>query len=164
MNPEPKIEYLAEKKLIGKRVSMSFIENKTPELWRSFMPRRGEIKNKVNADFISLQIHDSPLGLLHFNPATKFEKWAAVEVTNFDEVPGEMETFLLPAGLYAIFHYKGLSTDTSIFQYIFSQWLPNSGYELDHRPHFEILGEKYKNGNPDSEEDIFIPVKPVVRA
>lgn len=158
MNPEPKIELVAEKKLIGKRLTMSHIENKTPELWRSFMPRRIEIKNKRNADFISMQVNHAPLDLRQFNPATKFEKWAVVEVTSFDEVPAEMETFVLPAGLYAIFHYKGLSTDTSIFKYIFSEWLPNSGYKLDHRPHFEILGEKYKNGDPDSEEDLFIPV------
>lgn len=158
MNTEPKIELVAEKKLIGKRLTMSHIENRTPELWRSFMPRRIEIKNKRNADFISMQVNNAPLDLRQFNPATKFEKWAAVEVADFENVPAEMETFLLPEGLYAIFHYKGLSTDASIFKYIFSEWLPNSGYKLDHRPHFEILGEKYKNGDPESEEDLFIPV------
>jgi AraC family transcriptional regulator len=164
MNPEPRIELVAEKKLVGKHLVMSHMENRIPELWRSFMPRRNEITNKVNADFISMLVYDSAPGLQQFNPATKFAKWATVEVTNFDAVPAEMETFLLPAGLYAIFHFKGLNTDTSIFKYIFAEWLPNSGYELDHRPQFEILGEKYKNGDPNSEEDIFIPVKPAVRA
>jgi AraC family transcriptional regulator len=38
--------------------------------------------------------------------------------------------------------------------------LPKSEYELDYRPHFEILGEKYKNNDQLSEEDIFIPIKP----
>jgi len=37
--------------------------------------------------------------------------------------------------------------------------LPNSDYELDNRPHFEILGKKYKNNSADSEEEIWIPVK-----
>jgi AraC family transcriptional regulator len=32
-------------------------------------------------------------------------------------------------------------------------------YFLDDRPHFEILGDKYKNGDPDSEEEIWIPIK-----
>jgi AraC family transcriptional regulator len=71
-----------------------------------------------------------------------------------------METFTLESGLYAVFHYQGLSTDSSIFIYIFGTWLPNSEYELDARPHFEILGDKYKNGDPTSEEDIWIPIKP----
>jgi AraC family transcriptional regulator len=37
--------------------------------------------------------------------------------------------------------------------------LPNSNYHLDDRPHFEILGEKYKNADPGSEEEIWIPIK-----
>ncbi len=70
-----------------------------------------------------------------------------------------METFCIPEGQYAVFHYKGSSADSSIFQYIFGEWLPKSGYELDDRPHFEILGAQYKNNDPESEEEIWIPVK-----
>lgn len=29
-------------------------------------------------------------------------------------------------------------------------WLPNSDYLLDDRPHFELLGDKYKNNDPNS--------------
>lgn len=38
-------------------------------------------------------------------------------------------------------------------------WLPASDYNLDNRPHFEVLGEKYKNNDPTSEEEIWIPIK-----
>lgn len=151
---QPEIKILSEKKLIGKRLKMSFAENHTPELWRSFMPRRNEITNKLNNDLISMQIYESG-----FLPNAIFEKWATVEVSNFDIIPDEMEAFTLQAGLYAVFFYKGLSTDNSIFQYIFGDWLPSSEYELDNRPHFEILGEKYKNNDPSSEEEIWIPIK-----
>ncbi|MEP7234441.1 MAG: GyrI-like domain-containing protein, partial [Ignavibacteriota bacterium] len=48
------------------------------------------------------------------------------------------------------------------FQYILRTWVPNSNYELDDRPHFEILGEKYKKDDPSSEEEIWIPIKPRV--
>jgi len=37
--------------------------------------------------------------------------------------------------------------------------VPSSDYELDNRPQFEILGQKYKNNDPSSEEEIWIPVK-----
>ena len=57
------------------------------------------------------------------------------------------------------FFYKGLNTDHKIFEYIFKEWLPKSNYILDNRPHFEVLGENYKNDNADSEEEIWIPVK-----
>ena len=36
---------------------------------------------------------------------------------------------------------------------------PNSDYKPDDRPHFELLGAKYKNDDPDSEEEIWIPIK-----
>ncbi|TQE66329.1 GyrI-like domain-containing protein [Leptospira noguchii] len=42
--------------------------------------------------------------------------------------------------------------------HIFQEWLPNSGYKLEHRPHFELLGSKYKNNDPTSEEEVWIPI------
>lgn len=155
---EPRIETSKEMKLIGKRLTMSLPDNKTGELWRSFMPRRKEITNNLTNDFISLAIY-MPTHFADFKPTNIFEKWATVEVTDFEHVPNEMETFTLPAGLYAVFNYKGSSTDNSIFHYIFGVWLPNSVYLLDDRPHFEILGDKYKNADPDSEEEIWIPIR-----
>lgn len=146
-----------DRKLIGKRLKMSLADNKTSELWQSFMPVRNRITNHLSTDLISLSVY--PTGYFSdFNPTNEFEKWAAVEVYDFKNIPEEMERFTIPAGLYAIFHNKGLNTDTNIFQYIFRTWLPNSEYILDNRPHFEVLGEKYKNNDPDSEEEIWIPV------
>ncbi|MES2558170.1 MAG: GyrI-like domain-containing protein [Bacteroidota bacterium] len=154
----PRIETLTEKKLIGQHLTMSLAGNKTGELWKTFMPRRREITNAVSPDLISMQVY-SPTHFLDFKPTNTFEKWATVEVTDFDKVPDGMETFTLQGGLYAVFHYVGSSSDTSIFQYIFGTWLPNSFYRLDDRPHFEVLGEKYKNNDPNSEEEIWIPIK-----
>ena len=137
---------------------MSLSGNRTTELWKTFMPMRREILNAVSPDLYSINVYDAGY-FENFSAQKAFEKWAAVEVPNFDDVPETMETYILSEGLYAVFHYKGLSTDTSIFQYIFNTWLPNSSYVLDNRPHFEVLGEKYKNNDPNSEEEIWIPVK-----
>jgi AraC family transcriptional regulator len=82
-----------------------------------------------------------------FSPSNLFERWAAVEVSSYEFIPAKMETFDLVEGLYAI------------FDYIFEEWLPRSIYELDDRPHFEVLGENYKNNDPNSEEEIWIPIK-----
>jgi AraC family transcriptional regulator len=154
---EPRIENLSKKKLVGKRLTMSLANNKTSNLWQTFMPRRREINNNVTSEMISMQVYNEPLRLGDLNQ--EFEKWAAIEVYNFENVPEKMDTFTLNGGLYAVFHYKGLSTDNSIFISIFGTWLPNSDYLLDDRPHFEILGDKYKNGDPNSEEEIWIPIK-----
>jgi len=155
---QPRIETLNEKKLVGKRLTMSLSNNKTGELWRNFMPRRKEITNNLTNDFISMAIY-KPSHFSDFKHTNEFEKWATVEVTDFENVPNEMETFTLTAGLYAVFDYKGSSTNNSIFQYIFGVWLPNSVYLLDDRPHFEVLGDKYKNADLDSEEEIWIPIR-----
>lgn len=154
---KPRIENLSEKKLVGKRLKMSLAENRTFQLWQRFMPRRKEILNNLDADLISMQVYDEALRLGDLEQ--EFEKWAAVEVADFERVPAGMETFVLPGGLYAVFDYRGSSADAGIFRYIFDSWLPRSEYVLDDRPHFEVLGEKYKNSDPDSEEQIWIPVK-----
>jgi len=124
------------------------------------MPRRKEIRNNLTTELFSVQVYPSSFNFNDFDLTAEFEKWAAVEVADFDTIPDEMETFTLKGGMYAIFHYIGLSTETSIFQYIYGTWLPGSDYLIDNRPHFEILGEKYRNNDPASEEEIWIPIKP----
>ena len=154
---QARIEVLGEKILVGKRMKMSLSKNKTAELWKCFMPRQNEIPNKLTVECISMQVY--PLGYYaNFNPNTEFEKWASVEVSDSDSVPDNMEHFVLEGGDYAVFVHKGSSSDMSTFQFIFTDWIPNSDYQLDHRPHFEILGEKYKNNDPSSEEEIWIPI------
>ncbi|PIB34211.1 AraC family transcriptional regulator [Reichenbachiella sp. 5M10] len=157
---QPRIEQLEEKKLVGVRLKMSMANNRTGQLWGSFMPRRSEIKNSLTKDVVSMQIYDAT-HFLNFNPQREFEKWATTEVSDFGMIPEGMESFVLPGGAYAVFDYKGSSADHSVFEYIFGRWLPNSRYELDDRPHFEVLGAKYKNNDPDSEEEIWIPIKRV---
>lgn len=155
----PRIQTLTEKKLVGKRLEMSFADYKVGELWRNFMPKRKDITNNLTNELISMSVY-KPTHFEDFKPTNKFDKWATVEVANFNNVPNEMEIFVLPSGLYAVFDYKGLNTDNSIFQYILGTWLPSSNYVLDNRPHIEVLGDKYKNNDPTSEEEIWIPIKP----
>ena len=152
------IKTIPERRLAGKRLTMSFANYCIGKLWKSFMEKRNEITNKLTNDLISLTVYQ-PTHFENFKPTNEFEKWATVEVSGFENLPDNLEAFVLPGGLYAVFHYKGLSSNHSIFQYILETWLPDSGYELDQRPHFEILGKRYQNNSPDSEEEIWIPIK-----
>jgi AraC family transcriptional regulator len=155
-----RIETISEKKLIGKRLRTSFSNDKTKELWQSFMPRRKEILNSLSSDLISLQIYDESFGISEFNPNNEFEKWALSEVLDFDNMPENMEGFTLMEGLYAVFlHKNAISTPEKTFGFIYGAWIPNSEYELDNRPHFEVLGEKYRNNDISSEEEIWIPIR-----
>ena len=134
---QSRIETLIEKKLIGKKLLMSFANNQTFKLWNGFMSRRTEIKNNIGTNLYSMQIYP-PLFFEKFNPNIEFEKWACVEVKDFISVPTEMESFILPGGLYAVFLYKGIAADAeTAFRYILQEWLPKSNYVLDNRPHLK---------------------------
>ncbi|MGK4568267.1 GyrI-like domain-containing protein [Flavobacterium sp. 3HN19-14] len=155
----PRITTITEMKLAGMRLTMSFSENKTFQLWSNFMPRKKEITNAVGTELYSVQIYANGF-FSEFNPNSAFEKSAAVAVADFEDLPSGMNQLIIEPGLYAVFDYKGNPTDAQEFyQSIFQIWLPASGYEPDYRPYFEILGERYKNNHPESEEEIWIPVK-----
>lgn len=156
---ESRFETLTEKKFVGNRVMMSSADNKTFDLWRNFMPQRKAIQNVVGTELYSIEVY--PKGFFErFDPNAEFEKWAAVEVADFETVADGLEIIVVPGGDYAVFSYKGLSGEgAKAYRYIFAEWLPKSGYSLDSRPHFAKMGEKYKNDDPNSEEELWIPVK-----
>lgn len=160
VSAEPRIETIPEKKLVGMSLKMTFAENKTFELWRNFMPLRHSIKHRLNSDLISMQMYDPGADPARYDPNISFTKWASAEVSEFTEIPEGMSECVIPAGSYAVFIHRGAAeTAAQTFGYIFGRWLPESGFILDQRPHFEVLGEAYKNHDPASEEEIWIPVK-----
>ncbi|WP_136666685.1 GyrI-like domain-containing protein [Flavobacterium sp. H122] len=156
---EFKIIEINPKKLIGKSLSMSFLNNTTGELWGSFAPHIKEIKNRVGDDKISLQFYSDDFMT---NPAISFIKWATVEVSDFENIPNDLDTLEIEGGLYAVFHYKGnVPGAPAFFGKIYSECIPDSEYQLDNsRPHFEMLPSgKYDPMDKNSEEEIFIPVR-----
>jgi AraC family transcriptional regulator len=156
---EPRIEILKETKLIGKKMRMSFTNNKTSKLWQSFMPRRSEIENSISLELYSIEIYDKAF-FNHFNPTKEFEKWAAISVNKLDTIPDDMEGLVIPEGKYAVFCYKGKASEAQeTYQHIYGNWIPDSEWDLDDRPHFALMGAKYKGESPESEEEIWIPIK-----
>jgi AraC family transcriptional regulator len=156
----PEIRTLKEMQLIGKRLHMSFANNRTPELWRSFMPRLQEIRNRVRKELYSAEVYPANF-FQDYNVNNEFDKWAAVEVADKNVIPNGMEPLVFPSGLYAVFIHKGTpEKGAETYRYIFMDWMPGSGYEVDSRPHFAVMGDKYKHNDESSEEEIWIPIKP----
>src|SRR5688572_252609 len=133
-------ELSREMKIVGIRHTLSFVDNTTPQLFRSFMPRQNEVSNRTSSDVLCVQIY--PPGFFQkFNPNRPFEKWAAVEVSEVENIPADMETMIVPAGLYAVFLFKGtMANANAFFQNVYANWFPASGYVVDARPHFDVLG------------------------
>jgi AraC family transcriptional regulator len=156
----PQIITIPAKKLIGMHITISGANNTTPAMWGQFMPRRKEIVGAVSFELISMQVFDSSIPLKDFTADTLFENWAATEVANFDTVPQGMETYTMQGGKYVVYTHKGdFSKYFETRSYVIETWIPQQGYELDDREYFEVLGENYKGNAPDSEEQVWIPIK-----
>lgn len=152
---KPRIENIEEKIFVGMSQEMSLVENKTFLLFSTFMPRRKEIQAAINETVYDLKVYPNNY-FSNFNPTTSFTKWALFEVHKEETIPEGMNSFSLAAGKYAVFSIKG--HDPKIFEHIFMRWLPEAGYSVDDRPHFDVMGEKYKRNDPDSESEIWIPI------
>jgi AraC family transcriptional regulator len=144
-------------KFIGISLAFSYADYRIFELWSTFMPRQNEIEDRVGTDFFNVQINPKNFD---FASNSIFQKWAVVPVKNWDKIPDGRKILEIKTGLYAVFNFKGdQNTIRAFFESIYTVWLPNSNYVLDERAQFEILGEKYQRNNPDSEEQIFIPIQ-----
>ena len=148
---EHRIEHAPEKYCIGVGKEMSLIHNRTHEIFKAFMPRKNEILTSNHDFVVDLKFYPKTYFEV-FDPAKQFFKYAGVLVSKDSIVPDQMELIVIPAGQYAVFqqHQK---QDDRIFEYIFTEWLPKSKYQLDHRPHFDLI---FTATTPD---EIWIPIK-----
>ena len=154
---QPEICTIGKRTLIGMSAQMSMSQDSTAQLFGQFMPRREEIQHWANQNVYDLR--EYPYGYYEsFDPTRTFIKWAAMQVIEVVGIPEGMEVYQLQGGTYAVFQYKGPMGDTAIYEYIFEKWLPYSGYTLDQRPHFDILGPNSNPQDPSSEQEVWIPI------
>lgn len=127
--------------------------------WRELRLRKPEITGCTDDCFYSVQVYDSPDYFRRFQPERMFDQWAAVRVTEGVAVPEGMQQLHSPGGLYAVFQHRGTPAQfAQTAQFIFGSWLPQSGYTLDQRPHFEQMAPGYRHDDPGAEEEVWVPV------
>ncbi len=159
-NLKPRMERTDAITLVGVKLRMSLAANRTAELWRNFMPRRTEVMSQAGTELYSVEMYDDLSYFAAFSPLNMFDKWAAVAVDSADNIPAGMARLDIPGGDYAVFQYRGRPSDAgATYQFIYGQWLPDSEFVLDNRPHFAVMGERYKGEHPDSEEELWIPIR-----
>lgn len=61
------------------------------------MPLRLEIGNVVGSELYSIEVYPRDF-FDSFHPEDQFEKWAAVDVSSFDDLPGGIEILTARAG------------------------------------------------------------------
>ena len=150
-----------EVRLIGMCVRTSFVNDRTSEVWRGFRTVISTVRGRIDTDSYSVKVYGSQYSFTSFDPASEFEKWAAVRVSADALVPDGLESLTIPAGHYAEFLHVGpASAASKIFPDILGRLIPEAGFEIDLRPHFEILPEGYDPFDYGSTERVLIPVRP----
>jgi len=105
-------------------------------------------------------LHDNPM----VTPVDKCRYDATVEISSDTTVAAPFATQVIPAGQYAVAYYKGDGDKVSNFYMeLYSQWLPNSGFEPDDFPPIaHYLNEPRLDGFVEMEA--LIKVKPFKKA
>ena len=140
---------------------MSFVDDRSSELWRGFRSVRSTIAERIGTESYSVKVYDALYSFSRFDPAAEFDKWAAVAVGDVGvDVPDGLEILVIPAGKYAEFIHVGPAMAAPrTFGYIFGEWLPASRFGLDLRPHFEILPEGYDPFDESATERVLVPIR-----
>jgi AraC family transcriptional regulator len=126
--------------------------NEIPQLWRVLGPRTGEIENLADdtaAYGISANM-DKESG--------EFDYIAGFEVSSTEGLPEGMVAFEVPGDRYAVFATT-LPKIGETFHNAYETWLPQAGHQLTGGPEFELYDEQFDPQDPDSEFDLYIPIK-----
>lgn len=132
---EPRIVVKNQFKIVGMEIVTTISDNVEnyviPKFWQDiFVPRMKEIKGIVGNYAIAYEEFRPNVaedGIYHL---------AAMEVSEFEDIPEGMITKIIPASKYAVFTTHNESEDCleenhKTCNYIFGTWIPNTEYEID---------------------------------
>jgi AraC family transcriptional regulator len=128
------------------------------QAWHRFFPLAERIPHRVNPAVM--------YGVEMYGPESMQEhKWTyfpstAVSQLDVSEIPDHLFAAVLPAARYAVFTAKGgLTALPATFRYAYDTWLPASEYEGTGMLDFELYDERFRESEPDSELDVYIPIR-----
>lgn len=158
----PSIVEVGPVKLIGVQkylnLKVNIDEGIAPKAWNELMNRIGEVDRRNGRRNYGVQRYPNDFG-----PENNvFEYIAAVEVSEFGDIPEGMIAFELPRRHYAVYTYRGEvgpDTMTQIYANIYGQWVFNLEHDMYCDYDFEFYDEKFNPGQPDSYMSVYIPVK-----
>jgi len=87
---------------------------------------------------------------------------ACISVPKETKVDGEVGKTVIPAGKYAVGHFElGTQEYQSAWDAIYSNWLPQSGYQPADGPCYELYLSEMEDESKKHKVDIYVPVKPL---
>ena len=89
-----------------------------------------------------------------------FEYLACFELDKVEKMPEWAEARLVPANTYAVFEHVGaMSGLRETYHNIYTNWLPQSGYQPVGGYDMEVYTDEFKDFAPESKMYIYVPVK-----
>ena len=149
---EPRIVDKLAFTVVGMKCRGTIENNQIPGLWQEFGPRMAEIKGVVSPNVA----YGVTLGM--DEKSGEFDYVAGMAVTSADDVPDGMVSCEVPEQKYAVFTGT-LPTVGQTYQYIYHDWLPQSGYQRTVGPEFELYDENFDPADDSSQMDIYIPIQ-----
>ena len=128
--------------------------NQIVDVWDTFMPHAATVVVPQNPNFFGIiAVADAQTGELEYT--------ACVELSGESPAPTSMVERRLAAGLYAIFEHRGQTRSLiHTVNYIYGNWLLDSGYQHTYGPDVEIYDERFIQ---DSDDSMFLYAVPVKR-
>ncbi|RLC51416.1 MAG: hypothetical protein DRH79_06225 [Candidatus Cloacimonadota bacterium] len=155
---EVKIMNKEAMKIVGMKTTTTIKNNNIPQLWDKFNKVCSSIPN-IKEQKVALGVCP-PVDIKDFNEDAPFDYIAGMIVENFNNIPDGMITYEIPAQKYAVITHKGaLDTLQKTYNYFYSVWPEKSGMEFSDGTEFELYDERFIFGSPESEMDIYRPLK-----
>ncbi|MBN2520072.1 MAG: GyrI-like domain-containing protein [Bacteroidales bacterium] len=138
------IDYLPDRYVLYKKITSGYDNELIPKTSNELYKLAVDYKFKIE-QFIGIG-YDDP----DYTPANKCKYDICIAV-NPDELPKGIpcNSKIIKGGKFAVFNYQGHKNDiTKAWDYLFKEWLLNSKYLPDDRPHIEMYlhSEKYVQG------------------
>lgn len=152
------IETTESFQVVGKSIRISAMENDHSNLIAKFWMEYSQTE-----EFANLNAFAGDLGLLGImmdfdEESNEFSYMIAIQDPQ-DEIVNDFEKLWIPKSTWAIFKTTGFASEVMpmLWQTIYSEWLPNSGYEQADTPALEVypLGDPT---DPDYHCEAWVPV------
>ena len=143
-------------------IGMAYVgKNENEEIhsmWGVFIPRVHEVQGRIRAG-VTLGVCGDAC------EDGSFRYVAGCEVYADAPVPDGMSVFDVPAATYVVVTQRGVLSDEqhglhAAVNYVYRDWLPQSGYQRAATPDLEWYDERFHFGQEDSEMDIYTPIVP----
>jgi AraC family transcriptional regulator len=124
---------------------------KIAALWGRYFERLGEVRHAVepNLAYGVMTNYDHASG--------EFDYIAACQVSSGADLPSGFVQVAVPASDWAVFTTTMPDMEQA-YPFIYSTWLPQSGYQHGPAPEFELYGETFDPANPASQFEIYVPI------